>query len=1660
MSKSRKTRKQKEHRQAQRDKGLSGVASARKALTESLRSPADMLSAKAVATAAAQAAVLDEGASWQALGRWIGASRLPDAVLVDSLRGATAKLPARRAASACCAAIAGLLEVERHDCALALGEAVVAGGLQHVVRTDEWCAAAAGAMSRLSDSEWVVSLLEACAPRSSSDGREPTPDQVPSTVGEPRRLSYEELFWSRRAGARAGAGFEYQHHVALLWLVRSLDAASGIESVGLERLEDIDITLADDRHNPDLDEFGSRVFIQGKTRDASQGGWTVARLLEEGVIQRFAELHSVADDADFLFVSNRELTTTGCALETCCRKLRAGGNRCIGGAESGSPLGLTAEESKAEDAVRVALGDVAWDDRRLFTFLRHCHFETLPSAEADATLRLARSRRLGSDVAHLAGCLLYVEVTKRSAQRQTITREWAAKLVDEVVETAGAAIGTAGTTELLLRPLRCDERPEADPQYWHGVRAAPRHILANQDVLRPDVLAQVDSCFSESMVCVIRGASGQGKSTCMYRWAVEHRDRFRTWIASELRTQAEVEAVAALVKAEAPSPQKPVLILIDDIFDSRKAEVERLLEMLARMDGLYVLATSREDDWREVRPEGVRVGAVRVSLDAETARRVAEAVDERGGGARMPWQQAFELCQARGERGGLLMEYAHYLLQGTGLEETLREQVSAVDGRHPDLADSIQEVLRHVVVVDAYGCSVSWEGLTALPAGHDTGLRRCVDILKDEHLIVEQENGRLAGLHRLRSETIAAIVSETVPLAVTVRHLVDGLPPDDLIALLRPALADARLDPQPLLERLWQRMAAGHFQAEHLPQVFGAVFEADQRRFAELCRERLATMDVRTSVLSLLPSERMPDGTSTGVFDVAAMPDDARAAVAAMPERKREGTLLFRLLHSANHRVLADILSGAPPGAIAHTIDWVSYGRPEAGHRLLTEIGTQRMLGALTRADLAEFAALMAAARRADAAAADGLLEATGGARGVAHRLLSADHRILSIRQVAGHEWEVSWLQSPDWPESLPRLSLPASGPDGTSWELGQLLLRCIPSAELVRVDALDETQTAYGFRDYREGHKEVRRERAYPPEDVARNAVSCDAFLVPYRTDTASGFSRQLNDIRALSVRGAGMLVGLLASAAPVKPRSATGGGLAITDGLDDAFRELDGRWQRLPLAPRGLFMSADSGHDGSPRERDMPTTYFSRLTHSNKFVVRGFNVPDSHKRLLASVNAGMAVSEQRKMLEELRAGGLLAPEDEALAEEESAVLSTLFGLVRVCDSDAIPNAKRQANALRPLVSALRVVLADAPQGLDGEPGRTRTLLANAAVMAQKLHERLPGGDHVQTLEALTASILDGVVSPQSGLREAFRLCDELLAIEGAGLLVEVVDALEFEKVHRLLHEGLGRGAGGVVAPRHVHLRIDPVPTDSGFRTREVLLGLTCSDFWEFDAGAAEVLAEASQGARGPEPTRLALVICCEGGVAPEDGRTLYIGGGQDACSPEYVLENWHPLEVTTAHASRLGLPLTEKPGLLRCLDDAFGALTWGVSWAAWLSDEMRRPEPELADRVATVGALCRERIDDSQAAIAAAARDARAAGARDDLPWLVEAASQVLAGRAALAQEGRDDGSLCLALAAVRKQQVPATEAAMVTDAEADLIRQFLTLRIDLLTQVYAHP
>jgi hypothetical protein len=301
------------------------------------------------------------------------------------------------------------------------------------------------------------------------------------------------------------------------------------------------------------------------------------------------------------------------------------------------------------------------------------------------------------------------------------------------------------------------ERDRLATEFYQGIAARPEHVAAGLDIQRPEVLAAIDGGFGSASVVVVRGASGEGKSTVALRYLHQLPEPWRFRIR-RVDDRAHAARIAVSLLSHAEQIGLPLIVWID-VAPSGAGWAE-LVARLTEQPTVRVLVSIREEDWRRTPLPAAAFEYVEIELrlGAEEARSIfSSLVERRAAPALLDFADAWRRFGSQGP----LLEFVHLVTQAASLRERLAEQVARLEDevRGGALRPAELELLRLVAVASAYEAQVDVVEVASalgLPAP-----RRTIDRFEDEYLLRTSTAGRhLQGLHPIRSEILVDLLCE------------------------------------------------------------------------------------------------------------------------------------------------------------------------------------------------------------------------------------------------------------------------------------------------------------------------------------------------------------------------------------------------------------------------------------------------------------------------------------------------------------------------------------------------------------------------------------------------------------------------------------------------------------------------------------------------------------------------------------------------------------------------------------------------------------------------------------------------------------------------------------------------------------------------------------
>lgn len=700
------------------------------------------------------------------------------------------------------------------------------------------------------------------------------------------------LFRARFHGAANVRGIQYQLLYSVLCAFDLYQKAERMCFLRLEGIEDVDL----------LGLQSQNEYIQVKS---SQSSWNWSKLKEP--LENFLQVHRTDPTCCFLLVVNfplrKELAQFAhrASLPSTQRNWIEGKFRDLC-----KQVGAATNEAEALTN-KVILREVS--EERLWNDLRR---------------GIAEAFQLGSAVVDTYILVLVATFLQWAHERKEIVRAD----LDRIRLVTGEHFAREAEFQAYGRSLiqKLSWTPDQTvTDFYEGKNTRASHIAANVDVRRPRWLDKIDQALRVTKVCILRSSSGQGKSSLLYRYALEHWPPETTYILRVAESHEHVELIAQYLRFRGELGL-PVCLLVDDAGWRTRFWPFVVRECAAL--GIPVLVAVRSEDWyRFARDSFTNYEILEPILALDEAREIFE-IFKREKRLHSSIKSPEWVYEKIGEPH-LLMEYIYLLTHGQMLEERLRDQMKQFIELQEDPAKI--EILRRTALASTLGTPVLAEKLLReIPVKDDP--QRILLSLKGEYLNIS--DGLLTGLHWVRSDHLARILHEGYPAATaTALAVLEAAPAPYLAIFSANALCDERFNEHQILTGLAEKAKGTDLQV--LLAILDGIFEAGERRFCNTHRELFANAYTQIGPGSgfLLSSMLLPIGKVDLIEQLVPLYgdkrkslDELRTSVERIPETQRGLDLCGEFLRGVSRDLPAEILQ-KDLSALGRFLDWCALCR-------------------------------------------------------------------------------------------------------------------------------------------------------------------------------------------------------------------------------------------------------------------------------------------------------------------------------------------------------------------------------------------------------------------------------------------------------------------------------------------------------------------------------------------------------------------------------------------------------------------------------------------------------------------------------------------------------------------------------------------------------------
>lgn len=299
-----------------------------------------------------------------------------------------------------------------------------------------------------------------------------------------------------------------------------------------------------------------------------------------------------------------------------------------------------------------------------------------------------------------------------------------------------------------LRELQLNySHDQLQNEFSQGVSAHPTHIRLELDFKRDDWLEMVREVLKNKGVAVIKGVSGQGKSTLCYRYLIDTYPEGCVFCVRAIATEEQAQNLVAAL--DGLGKHNKNLVIYIDVQPGEILWAFLVQELQSRGLEIPVLISIRDEDYNAtpINGKAIQYGVVELMLSEEEAEHIYDTIT-----AFQPHSlhRTFEdAWQSFGGKGPLI-EFVYLLTNNQTLTQRIHEQIDAL--LKEGVLDEWLELLQLVCYTGRLGCPVDLNNVKKVI--QCSTMQAAIRRLKDEYLIRVVDENRIEALHPVRAQIV------------------------------------------------------------------------------------------------------------------------------------------------------------------------------------------------------------------------------------------------------------------------------------------------------------------------------------------------------------------------------------------------------------------------------------------------------------------------------------------------------------------------------------------------------------------------------------------------------------------------------------------------------------------------------------------------------------------------------------------------------------------------------------------------------------------------------------------------------------------------------------------------------------------------------------------
>lgn len=285
--------------------------------------------------------------------------------------------------------------------------------------------------------------------------------------------------------------------------------------------------------------------------------------------------------------------------------------------------------------------------------------------------------------------------------------------------------------------------------YYAGINAHPQHIRMNLDIERAYWVEQIHDYFLEEKLVIIKGASGQGKSSLSYRYLRNYYSENNVICIESVTSEEQAQNI--IIALNGLAKNRDNLIVYYDV-----SPKDLNWTWICEKHNIYganfkLLVSIREEDFRRANFDSSRIPLKFINLSL--SKEEAEVLFHRYPNSE--YRSFEEAWKYFGEKGPL-MEFTYMLNQSETLKQKLISQIREISMRK-DYSEKWLEILLIVSYAGKFGIEINAEKLFSNIS--ITNKAKMIYLFEQEYLLrVSNDNKNISSLHVLRANIISSIL--------------------------------------------------------------------------------------------------------------------------------------------------------------------------------------------------------------------------------------------------------------------------------------------------------------------------------------------------------------------------------------------------------------------------------------------------------------------------------------------------------------------------------------------------------------------------------------------------------------------------------------------------------------------------------------------------------------------------------------------------------------------------------------------------------------------------------------------------------------------------------------------------------------------------------------